>query len=145
MTTYWKKKYNPDKIQCCGKVNQGKENERRCSNMFYRSIGDEIYCHSHKNQKVTYSAGVDQFKDIAILILNIIDSPSDYNSFARVCRSTAKAAQFLKPQKMISFRKKAWISPIYYNKSKGTKLFSLPNGQIVDENNTFLNKFGFKS
>lgn len=158
--SYWKKKYNPDKIQCCGKINPGKENERRCSNMFYRNVGniknDEICCHLHKEQKVTYSSEINQFrippkeesefsfwenfKDIAILILNMIDSPSDYNSFARVSRSTAKAAQFLKNQKMTSFRKIAWISPLFYGKSKHTNLYSLPNGQIVDEENTFLVK-----
>ena len=131
--SYWNKKYNIQKIRCCGKLKNGE----RCKNKFFEFNGI-LTCHLHKEQKDAtywYTSAIGNFKDVAKMIAGLIDDPNTFNSFARVCRSTAKACHELQSIKMISWRRKI----------KFTSNYILPNGSQVDENNSFVLKLDSNS
>lgn len=129
---YWKKK-TCKLVQCYGKTKNGD----RCSNKIYLEPKSKVYtCHLHSDQVIsfTYGSTVGLWKDVAIIIGRYIDNASDFHAFSKVCRSTAKAAAILKKEKITQFKKRVR----YVDNGFMKTVWCLPNGDLLDENETFI-------
>lgn len=92
------------KVQCLGKTTSGS----RCTKKFLvHKDSEQLTCYLHKDQNVQFTySGVKQpckLHDIADLIAKEIHDAKTFNSFAKVCLSTAKACHKLQFEKKKEF------------------------------------------
>ena len=112
------------RFQCLGKTQKG----TRCKTMFLTSnYSTVLTCTKHKDQNVTFQyseLGIGDWKDVASVIASHIDDPKTFQTFASVCRSTAKACHDIQDKKKYQFSHiKHYMGGYHYR--------FLPNGDML--------------
>ncbi len=138
---YWHlKRVISHQFRCLGKNKNG----TRCKKTFLTSsFANNLTCHLHKDQDVTFQYGPlpnGGFKDVAGIIAKQIDDPATFRYFAMVCKSTAKACHMLQTEMKNRFKRIANWNPCL----EPTKIYVLPNRSTVDSNNNYIT-YGYSS